>query len=130
VNTFTITAWDEETVAELDRTASKPTPIGGGELDRQSALAIAAAWIDNDDAVEDDGDSETNVCHAKPQVRKPSHYGLCGGFDDIGVSVTRINPKRLSRGYLEPGEPLYVRMPVSERRIEREMIALKDDDDN
>ena len=129
MNTFTLAAWDEETVAELDRTASKP-PTAGGELDRQSALAIAAAWVDDDNAVENGDDCETNVSHTKPEIRKPSGYGLCGGFDDIGVSVTRINPKRLSRGYLEPGEPLYVRMPVSDRRIEREMIALKDDDDN
>lgn len=42
--------------------------------------------------------------------------------------VTRLNPKLITRGHLEPGEPLYVVMTVSDRRVERELAALRDAD--
>lgn len=48
-------------------------------------------------------------------------------IDAASTEVTRLNPLLAKRGYLIPGEKLYVSVQVPDRRIEREMLTLRDD---
>lgn len=50
-------------------------------------------------------------------------------IDTASCEVTRLNPQLATRGYLIPGEPLYVTVPVPINRIERELMTLRDDAD-